>query len=289
MEHQDKFQRFLFEGMGVRGEMVSLDQSWQSISANRDYPNAVKTQLGQGLAAVVLLTGTIKFNGSLILQVQSTGPMTALVAQATNNKSIRGLARWSGIVPSGTLSDVYGDGRLILTIETEGNDPYQGIVALKGRNLADALQSYFSESEQLRTGIWLAANEHRAVGLLIQEMPSQVQQDDDWNRVKLLAETVTDRELLELSGETLLYRLFNEEQVRLFEAVPVVFRCRCSSQLIENTLVALGRAEIDSILQERGVVDVDCEFCNRHYCFDSVDIGRVFAKTSAIKSPMRSQ
>ena len=289
MVHQDKFQRFLFEGLGVRGEVVSLDQSWQSILATRDYPDTVKTQLGQGLAAVVLLTGTIKFDGSLILQVQSQGPLTALVAQATHNKSIRGLARWADQVPSGTLSDVYGEGRLILTIESEGNDPYQGIVVLNGVNLADALQCYFFESEQLRTGIWLAANEHRAVGLLIQEMPSQFRQDDDWNRVNLLSETVTDQELLEFSGETLLYRLFNEEQVRMFEADPVVFRCRCSSQHIENTLVALGRAEIDSILRERGVIDVDCEFCNRHYCFDSVDMGRVFARTSAIKSPLRSQ
>ncbi len=289
MIHQDKFQRFIFEGLGVRGEVVSLDHSWQAVLATREYPAAVKFQLGQSLASVVLLTGTIKFNGSLILQVQATGPLTTLVAQATNGKSIRGLARWTDGVPTGPLSDVFGEGRMILTIESEQNEPYQGIVSLQGADLAGALETYFTESEQLRTGIWLAADQRRAVGLLIQELPSHSGQEDDWERVKILADTVTDKELLDLSGETLLYRLFNQEQVRLFEAEPIVFRCKCSSKRIENTLYALGRNEVDSILQERGVIDVDCEFCNRRYQFDSVDMGRVFAKSSVVKSPTRSQ
>ena len=280
MSDQDSFQRFIFEEIGVRGELVRLDQSWHSVLDRHPYPANVGSQLGQALAAVVLLSATIKFKGSLILQAQSEGPLHTLVAQATHQRVIRGLAQWHHEVPHGTLAEIYGPGRLALTIQNEGAEPYQGIVALEGSNLAEALQTYFTRSEQLATRLWLVADGDRAAGLLLQELPERHGERDDWDRVTLLADTLTEKELLRLPGEELLYRLFNEERVRLFEPEPVTFRCACSRERIENLLRSLGRDEVESILKEKELVEVTCEFCNRRYVFDAVDAHALFESAS---------
>lgn len=277
MTEQDSFRRFIFEDIGVRGELVRLDASWQAVLDRHSYPATVSSQLGQALAAVLLLSATIKFKGSLILQAQSEGPLHTLVAQATHHRTIRGLAQWREPVPMGTLPDIYGAGRLVLTIQNEGAEPYQGIVTLEGANLAEALQSYFCLSEQLSTRLWLAADGERAAGLFIQELPAQQGALTDWERITLLADTVTESELLRLPDETLLYRLFHEEQVRLFESEPVTFRCTCSRDRIETVLKGLGHEEVESVLREQGSVDVGCEFCNRRYRFDPVDIQALFS------------
>ncbi|KFI22246.1 Hsp33 family molecular chaperone HslO [Nitrosococcus oceani] len=286
MNNRDNLHRFLFEEAKIRGELVQLDASWRAVLACHDYPTVVQSQLGQALAATILLSATIKFKGSLILQTQSEGPLQTLVAQATHHRTLRGLARWDGDVPHGSLSETYGSGRLALTIQTEGKNPYQGIVSLEGMNLAEALQTYFSRSEQLRTRFWLVADEQQAVGLFLQELPSQQGHKTDWERIALLASTVTTQEMLSLPSTELLYRLFNEEQVRLFEPEPVSFRCGCSRGRIEQTLAALGREEIESILKEQGIIEVDCEFCNRHYDFDRVDMEQLF--TEQVKAPVTS-
>lgn len=278
MSDYDNFQRFLFEELGIRGELVRLDASWETARAHHTYPPLVEAQLGQALAAVVLLSATVKFKGSLILQAQGSGPLTTLVAQATHTRSIRGLAHWHGEVGGDALEEIYGSGRLVLTIQNEGTEPYQGIVALEGSNLAEAIQTYFSLSEQLATRLWLAADGRRAAGLFIQELPSHQRQPADWERIAFLADTVTNAELLHLPGQELLYRLFNEEKVRLFEPEPVVFRCTCSRERIEGMLLAMGRQEVQSVIEERGSLEVDCEFCNRHYHFDRVDVGALFAR-----------
>jgi molecular chaperone Hsp33 len=287
MNDRDSFRRFLFEDIGVRGELVRLDASWQSVLERHPYPSGVCNQLGQALAAVLLLSATIKFRGSLILQAQSEGPLHTLVAQATHGRAIRGLAQWRAEVPRGSLPDIYGAGRLVLTIQNEGAEPYQGIVALEGSNLAEAIQTYFSLSEQLATRLWLAADGEHAAGLLIQELPSHKGANTDWQRVALLADTVTESELLRLPGETLLYRLFNEENVRLFEPEPVMFRCSCSRERIETMLRSLGLEEVESVLRELGSVEVGCEFCNRRYTFDRVDIGALFSAEITHPSPRR--
>jgi molecular chaperone Hsp33 len=283
MSEYDSFQRFLFEDLGIRGELVRLDSSWEAVRTHHAYPPVVAAQLGQALAAVVLLSATIKFKGSLILQAQSSGPLKTLVAQATHNRSIRGLAHWEGPVDEGNLAEIYGAGRLVLTIQNEGSEPYQGIVALEGSGLAEAIQTYFTLSEQLATRLWLAADQQRAAGLFIQELPSGQHSAGDWERIACLAETVTNTELLQLPAEELLYRLFNEEQVRLFEPEPVVFRCSCSRERIEGMLLSMGRQEVQGIVEDQGAVEVDCEFCNRHYHFDRVDVGALFARD--IKTP----
>jgi molecular chaperone Hsp33 len=272
MSQQDVLRRFLFEELGVRGLWVRLSNSWQTAKQQQQCPDTVQLQLGQALSAVVLLSATIKFNGSMILQAQGDGPLKTLVAQATHDRKIRGLIRSSAVVTPGSLQEMFGDGRLVLTVDTENAHPYQGIVPLQGRNLAQALETYFAQSEQLNTRLWLFANETHAAGLLLQELPNDNNDKADWERIAMLASTVTEQEMLKLDCEALLYRLFNEEKVRLFDAEPVEFDCSCSRPKIENALRMMGREELESVLKERGHIEVNCEFCNKHYPFDRVDV-----------------
>jgi molecular chaperone Hsp33 len=280
MIEQDLLRRFLFEDLGVRGEWVKLTTSWQAAKQHQEGPQDAQLQLGQALAAVVMLSATIKFNGSMILQAQGDGDIKALVAQSTHDRKIRGLMRSNDHVSGGSLETLFGQGRLVLTIEPDNAQPYQGVVPLQGRNLAAALQTYFEQSEQLNTRLWLFANETRAAGLLLQELPSQNSDKTDWERIEILADTVTEQELLELDCEHLLYKLFNEEQVRLFDAEPVEFKCACSRTVIEKTLRALGKEELEDILQKQGAIQVGCEFCGEQYLFDRIDVETMLSHES---------
>ncbi len=272
MKEQDCLRRFLFEQLGVRGEWVRLHDSWKQSKQNQHLPISVQEKLGEALAAAVLMSATIKFEGSLILQAQGNGRLKTLVAQATNQRTIRALARYDEAIKSGSLTEMMGQGRLVITIEPEQGEPYQGIVSLEGNNMADVISTYFLQSEQLQTRVWLFANETHAAGLFLQELPAQESSKKDWERIVVLANTVSKQEMLTLECEEILHRLFNAEKVRLFEQEPVTFKCTCSKKKIESTLTALGREELESILQENNVIHVDCEFCAEQYSFDSVDI-----------------
>ncbi len=276
MHDQDQLFRFTFEQLGVRGELVQLAASWRAVVDRHDYPPPVGKQLGQALASVLLLSGTIKFKGSLILQIHGDGPLGTLVAQATNERTLRGMAHWRAEVPDAELAEVFGSGRLVLSAD-RGSERYQGVVGLSGANLASALEGYFQQSEQIATRLFLATDGERAAGLLLQRMPSEHGADEDWNRIGILAETVTDAELLGLPAVELLRRLFHEERVRLYEPEPVAFRCQCSAERIESALRAMGRVEVDDIIAEQGEVLAHCEFCNREYRFDRVDAEHLFA------------
>lgn len=276
MKEQDVLRRFLFEELGIRGEWVKLTQSWQQAKSHQQGDEAIQQQLGQALVAVVMLSATIKFKGSMILQTQGDGHIQTLVAQSTEDKKIRGLVRARENAQTNAQDNLFGQGQLVLTVTSDNNQPYQGIVPLQTSNLAASLEMYFAQSEQLKTRLWLFANETDAAGLFIQELPEQdrasVYDHDAWDRIEILANTITSQEILDLDAEDLLHRLFHEEQVRLFDAEPVEFYCRCSRQLIEKTLRAMGRAELEDILQEQGAIEVDCEFCGKHYSFDQVDV-----------------
>ena len=285
MPDPDSLHRFLFERTGVRGELVYLDASWRAILETHPYPDEVRRQLGEALAAVALLSCTIKFEGSLILQVQGSGPLRTLVTQATHRRTVRGLARWEGPVPTGTLPQTFGEGRLVLTVQPLRGERYQGIVPLQGPNLSAALETYFGASEQLATRLWLASTAQRAAGLRRHRRPAEHVSDEDWERLGLLARPLTAKELIALPATELIYRLFNEETVRLFESEPVVFRCGCSQQRIEHTLRAMGRAEVESILEEHGAVAGDCEFCNRRNRHDRIDALKLFALHPALEAP----
>ncbi len=272
----DSLHRFLFERFPVRGELVRLNATWRSVLERGDYPPPVQAVLGDAMAAAALLAATIKFQGQLTLQIQGGSALTLLVVQCNQNFNLRGLAHWKGPIDAGTR--LIGKARLVITIEPGGTgERYQGIVEVDGDDIGAALETYFRQSEQLPTRLWLASDTRCAAGLLLQRVPGESGDADAWNRVLTLADTVTGDELRTLPPRQLLRRLYHEEEVRLFEARPVSFRCGCSRERIERVLIGMGHEEAESILADEGAIRVTCEFCNKRYEFDPVDVEQLFA------------
>ena len=275
----DWLRRFLFEHTRIRGQLVTLDETFRTAIERHDYPAPVRDLVGESLVATALLAATIKFDGSLSLRVQGDGPVHLLVSQITGDRSLRGFARWRGEVLPGPLPLLTGPGQLAMTIDTgPGEDRYQGIVELEGTTLAESIDAYFVRSEQLATRLWLASGSERAAGLLLQALPEGDAADrETWRRVVLLAETITSEELVSLSGEEILRRLFHDEEVRLFEGEPLRFGCSCSRAKIEALLRAYGREDAEAIVREEGGVHANCEFCNRRFDLDAVDVAALFS------------
>ncbi len=279
MTQQDCFQRFLFEEFQIRGELVRLNQSYQEIQARKDYPDALRRLLGEALVATTLLGGTLKYEGTLSLQAKGDGAVQLLMAESTHDRQIRGIAQWQGEVHQADLPTQLGSGMLVITIDPTQGSRYQGFVPLEKHTLAACLEQYFELSEQLETMIIIAANEHTASGLLLQKLPSKTCTDEDaWNRITSLAKSTSDQELHSLDYETLLFRLFHEEAVTLYAPETVAFHCSCSQNRTENALRAMGAEETAQLLTEKPAIDVECQFCGKHYRFDSADVARIFGK-----------
>jgi molecular chaperone Hsp33 len=299
MHDRDSLHRFIFEHYPIRGHLVHLDASWRALIEHRDYPGVIREALGEAVVASLLLAATIKFEGVLSLQLQGPGAVQLLLAQCTSGLGVRGLARYREDFESGEttggLHRLIGTGNLTVTLESDdGSQRYQGIVPITGARLADSLQIYFENSEQLPTRRGLYADEDGAAGMLLQRLPGERSAqapgtsvpdpaaiDDAWRRVQLIGATLTPEELRSLADAEIVHRLFNEDDVRIFEPAPVYFRCRCSRDRVSGMLQGLGEAETRSILAERGEVEVRCDFCNRAYVFDAVDVGRLFNKGAA--------
>jgi molecular chaperone Hsp33 len=291
MHDRDSLHRFLFEQFPFRGHLVHLDAAWRALIEHREYPDAIRDTLGQAVVASVLLAATIKFEGVLSLQLRGDGPVHLLLAQCTSGLGVRGLARHRDVAVEGTrIVDLIGSGNLTVTLETDGGaQRYQGIVPIAGERLAESLQVYFENSEQLPTRLWLYADAQGASGMLLQKLPGNPSAaagdaaavDDAWRRVQLIADTLTPEELRTLADQEILHRLFNEDDLRLFDPSPVYFRCRCSRERVGGMLQGLGEAETRSVLAERGEVEVRCDFCNRAYLFDAVDVEQLFKQAVA--------
>ena len=286
MNSNDRLYRFLFENNPVRGELVQLEQTWQAVCQRREYPEFLRHTLGEFMAAAALLSATLKFEGSLIIQAQGKGPVSLMVVECSHDRVMRATAKWSHEFEADTLQKLIGEGQLVITID-RGNNPvrYQGIVELRGASVAEVLENYLLQSEQLDTHIWLAADNHRAAGLLIQKLPESDTSIDTWETVKHLSATITNNELLSLEPETIIHRLYHEEDVRLFEPESVRFGCSCTRERVINALRTIGYDEVNSIIREQGNVDIDCEFCGQHYQFDAVDIEQIFASAIIEQSP----
>jgi molecular chaperone Hsp33 len=290
MSDDDYLYRFVFERFGVRGEFVRLAASWQAVRERQPGLSGAQRHLGEALAAVVLLSGTIKFRGALSLQLQGNAALSTLLVQATGERTVRGMLHARADAPAGdaTLRQLLGDGRLVLTAASPSGERYQGIVAVETDTLAEALQAYFAQSEQLPTRLWLVSDRERVSGLFLQRLPGE-DETENWQRITLLADTVSGPELQTLELRTLLHRLFHEEDVRLFDPEPVAFRCGCSRERVAGALLAMGRVEIDGILEEQGVIEADCEFCNAHYSFDRVDAAALFSESVVQAAPETPQ
>lgn len=286
MNNKDKLQRFLFENASIRGELVHLDTSYDTIASQHGYPPVIKKLLGEALVLVSLLSAIVKFTGKVTIQFQSKSRLKLLLVQSTQELHLRGLAQWAGELDEIDLLEDLKKGVLIIMMDPEDSaNRYQGIVAWEGNSLARSVEGYFRNSEQLLTRIWIAVDETRAAGLLLQAMPeSEAQQTEsttttvaqDWEHLIHLTETVTPEELLNLDNETLLYRLYSQEEVRFFEPSPVIFQCSCSAKRSENAILILGRDEADEELQEKQAIVVICDFCNKEYIFDRVDVENIF-------------
>ncbi|KUM37975.1 Hsp33 family molecular chaperone HslO [Pseudomonas sp. EpS/L25] len=285
MTSHDFTQRFLFDETDVRGELATLDRSYAEVLAKHPYPEPVAQLLGEMLAAAALLCGTLKFDGLLVLQARSSGPIPLLMVECSSDREVRGIARYEGgeISTTASLAELMPDGVLALTIDPRNGQRYQGIVPLEGINLAECLSGYFATSEQLPTRFWLNADGRRARGLLLQQLPPARVKDaqarqESWEHVVTLADTLTAEELLGLDNEVILHRLFHEETVRLFDEQGVAFNCSCSRDRAANALVSMGRPDVESLLDEQqGRILVDCQFCNEQQVFDAADIAQIFA------------
>ncbi|WP_067066819.1 Hsp33 family molecular chaperone HslO [Roseateles chitosanitabidus] len=303
----DELHKFLFEGLPVRGVLVRLDRGWKDLVGRRKEPlaPAVRDLLGQMTAAGVLMQANIKFNGALIFQVMGDGPLKLAVAEVQPDMSFRATAKTRGEVAEGTslqqMLNVHGQGRCAIMLDPKdrlpGQQPYQGIVPLNGpegqplEKLSEVLQHYMRQSEQLDSTLVLAANGEVSAGLLIQRLPiegegnleagavsgiAREEMEDAYNRISMLAATLTSDELLTLDTDTILRRLFWEETMRRFEPQSPRFACTCSRERVGRMLLGLGRQEVDEILTELGGVEIGCEFCGNHYVFDPVDVGELF-------------
>ncbi len=266
---------------------MHLDAVWQSVIERHNYPPVLRDLMGELCAAAALLAATLKLRGSLVLQIHGKGAVKLLVVECSGDLEMRATAKWEGELLHGTLQDLVGDGRFVITLDhKDGNQAYQGIVALEGESIAEILRNYMKRSEQLETHLWLSANDTFAAGMLLQKLPDQPgeQDADAWNRASQLADTLKPEELLTLTAGELVHRLYHEEDIRLFDAQEVVFRCTCSRENVARMLRMLGRDEVDSIIEERGDVEVHCEFCNQRYVFDRVDADAVFAELMVVTS-----
>jgi len=277
----DILHRYLFEDLSVRGELVQLDDVYQAILANQAYPAPLQKLLGEMLVATSLLTATLKFEGAITMQLQGDGPVSLLVINGSHKQKMRGIARWQGeVTDHASLHDLLGKGHLVITIEPKQGERYQGIVGLDGDNLSQILENYFANSEQLKTRLWLSTGVHQgkvsAAGMLIQVMPDATDSADDFEHLEKLTDTVKDNELFSLTANDLLYRLYNQEKVRVFEPQPVSFFCGCSRQRSGSAIVSLGRGEADEILAEHGSITLGCDYCGAKYHFNKSDVAELF-------------
>jgi molecular chaperone Hsp33 len=291
----DQVQRFIVEDHPVRGHWVHLDQAWRSVREHKDYPPAIRDLLGEAVTAAVLLAATLKFEGTLTLQLQGNGEVHLLVAQCTHDFRIRAVARYGKNPPAATpaFKHLVGDeGRVVVTVEAAERDMrYQGVVPLTGESLSECLESYFATSEQLPTKVRLVADTERAAGFLVQRLPSPEQEkifefsdEDDavelrspWEDAQKAVTEMQPAELLTTPIEGVLQSHLGEHDVRLFKPQSVEFRCRCDPERVHNILRALGEGEVRDVLKEQGSVTVTCDYCNRPYRFDAEDIERLFS------------
>ncbi|QDP00016.1 Hsp33 family molecular chaperone HslO [Thalassotalea sp. PS06] len=273
-ENLDVLNRYLFEDLHVRGEIVQLKQSFADIIGSHNYPEPVTQLLGELLAATSLLTATLKFEGEISVQLQGDGPVSFAVINGNHQQQMRGVAQVNGPIAGKDLKALMGNkANMVITIMPKQGERYQGIVALQGDTLSESLEHYFETSEQLTTKIWLDVDvaKLRAAGMLLQVLPDsqdKQQQHQDFDHISQLTATVKSEELHTLDAEQVLYRLYHQEKVRVFEPQPVVFKCSCSEDKCLAAITNLSKQEIEDHIEEYMTIDMTCDYCQKTYHFD---------------------
>ena len=283
MKSLDSRQRFLFEDTHIRGEITTLSSSFEAIKSRQNYPAQVNVILGEFLAAASLLSATLKFTGIVSIQAIGRGAIKTIMAECSNKSRLRGIVRGDieAITDKDDFHSLLASATLAITIEPDDGERYQGIVPIESSDLSSCLEHYFAQSEQLSTKIKLAANDHSAAGVLIQQMPhdsNDKKAHDDWQQLSLLLASLKSDEQLNLDHETQLYRLFHEQNVRLYQPEALQFFCSCSKPRTAKTLISLGFEEVEKIQQELGTIEITCDFCGQQYHFDKKDIDQLFER-----------
>lgn len=280
INHADIRTRFIFDDMPVRGLHVRLENVWKHIVGQKHYPPAIRRALGELLAAGALLSGNLKTDGTLIVQVQGQGRLKMLVVEATSDQTVRATARWdetADINDDESLTDLLGGNSVfVLTLQPKDAEPWQGVVPLEGGSIAQMLINYTKRSEQLDTQIVLASSDDACGGLLVQRLPETEPDAASWEHVGTLVQTLTPEELTELDAQHVLYRLFHETPPRVFDPESIEFACTCSRGKVSDMLLMLGGEEVGGVVAEQGSIQIDCDFCHAKYVFDETDVNALF-------------
>ncbi|MDN3380801.1 MULTISPECIES: Hsp33 family molecular chaperone HslO [unclassified Pseudoalteromonas] len=278
---QDLLHRYTFDQLDVRGELVQIEQTYQEMISGHEYPVAVQKLLGELLVATCLLTATLKFEGDIAVQLQGDGPVKYAVINGDDQQNMRGIARLQSEVTGNTIKDLVGNGVMVLTITPNQGERYQGIVPLEHETLAECLEAYFAQSEQLQTRLWFAtdttAGSEKASGLLLQVLPVNKEKSiDDFTHLEALSNTIKDEELLTLDATTVLTRLYHEDNPRVYEPQPIKFKCGCTREKTITALVNVGQQVLLDDAAANGEVKISCHYCLKDYIFTEQDIKSIF-------------
>lgn len=285
--HNDIIHRFIFDETDIRGEIVALEESFQQAYEHQEFHSSLRPLFGDFLAGAALLSEVLKFEGTLTLQAKGDGPVNLIMAEATHDGKVRGIIRV--LDPSAQMADmsdlslpqILGNSILTITIDPLKGARYQGIIPVDAPNLAGCLEHYFAQSEQLPTDIRLFATDKHCGGLFLQCLPAQEVKDETlrqekWEMAEHLAATVSADEIFSLDNQEVLLRLFHEMTCRVFEPKAIQFACSCSRERSMNAIQSIGKAEADDLIQERGEIRTDCQFCGQQYIFNAHDVAEMF-------------
>ena len=278
---QDLLHRYLFDKLDVRGELVQIDNAYNEMIAKHNYPEPVKALLGELLVATCLLTATLKFEGEIAVQLQGDGPVKYAVINGDDQQNMRGIARLQHEVTGSTVKELIGQGYMVITITPTQGERYQGIVPLEHDTLSECIESYFEQSEQLKTRLWFATDttegKAKACGLFLQVLPVDKQKSiNDFTHLEALSDTIKREELLELDANTVLTRLYHEDNPRVFDPQAITFKCGCSREKTITALVNVGQQALLDDVAENGAVNISCHYCLKEYVFDEQDIKNIF-------------
>ncbi|MGO2478873.1 MAG: Hsp33 family molecular chaperone HslO [Pseudoalteromonas sp.] len=280
---QDLLHRYIFENLDVRGELVQIEHAYDEMLTNHNYPQPVQALLGELLVATCLLTATLKFEGEIAVQVQGDGPVKFAVINGDHNQNMRGIARLQGEIQGTTIQELLGKGHMVITITPTKGERYQGIVPLEHPTLSECIEAYFEQSEQLKTRLWFttgtsASGKAKAAGLFLQVLPVNKEKSiTDFTHLEALSNTINNEELLQLDANTVLTRLYHEDNPRIFEPQPINFKCGCSRDKTITALVNIGQqALLDDVAANNGKVKIGCHYCLKEYVFNEQDIKAIF-------------
>lgn len=279
IEEKDTLQRFMFEHASIRGEIAHLDETFKTILGQHPYPPMVKRLLGEALVSCLLLTGSIKFEGEVSLQFHGDHRLPLILVQCDHLLNMRGFASYQKTDESADFNAAFLEGKMVFSInQYNQTTPYQSVVPIRSLSMADNLMHYFAQSEQIATRVWLAVNDDKAAGMLLQLLPDQTsqQREEFWEYAVQIGQTISEKELLTLDNPTILHRLYHETELRLYNARSVRFRCQCNEDKMKQVLKVLGEQEVNALLKEKGTVDVLCDFCHHSYKFDAIDVTLLF-------------